>query len=140
MGELSFEVTRTRLIRSSQIAQHYFHAAKPDQAEEVVSMKFSPHNDPGVAHDSLTVLRNVPRSCVLYQLCLLRSQSLGGGQHRHRRTESAHADALVYDCLVKPTRIEREDSLNGLVVFHARGGIVLVMVHVAGSDDQHGLF
>ena len=25
-GELSFEVTRTRLIRSSQIAQHYFHA------------------------------------------------------------------------------------------------------------------
>jgi len=30
MGELPFEVTRTRLIRSSQIAQHYFDAAKPD--------------------------------------------------------------------------------------------------------------
>src|SRR5712691_765749 len=46
MGELSFEVTRTRLIRSSQIAQHYFHAAKPDHAEEVLSMKFVADNQP----------------------------------------------------------------------------------------------
>src|SRR2546427_1390595 len=46
MGELSFEVTRTRLIRSSQIAQHYFHAAKPDHAEEVLRMKFVADNQP----------------------------------------------------------------------------------------------
>src|SRR6266446_5148178 len=46
MGELSFEVTRTRLIRSSQIAQHYFHAAKLDHAEEVLSMKFVADNQP----------------------------------------------------------------------------------------------
>src|SRR5712691_2515398 len=46
MGELSFEVMRTRVIRSSQIAQHYFHAAKPDYAEEVLSMKFVAHNQP----------------------------------------------------------------------------------------------
>ena len=46
MGELSFEVTRTRLIRSSQIAQDYFHAAKPDRAEEVLSMKFVADNQP----------------------------------------------------------------------------------------------
>src|SRR5229473_6396868 len=46
MGELSFEVTRTRLIRSSQIAQRYFHAAKPDHAEEVLSMKFVADNQP----------------------------------------------------------------------------------------------
>jgi hypothetical protein len=46
MGELSFEVTRARLIRSSQIAPHYFHAAKPDHAEEVLSMKFVADNQP----------------------------------------------------------------------------------------------
>jgi hypothetical protein len=37
VGEVSFEVT---LIRSSQIAQHYFHAAKRDHPGEVLSLKF----------------------------------------------------------------------------------------------------
>src|SRR5882724_10228059 len=46
MGELSFEVTRTRLILSSQIARHYFHAANPDHAEEVLSMKFVADDQP----------------------------------------------------------------------------------------------
>jgi hypothetical protein len=49
MVELSFEVTRTRLIPSSQIARHYSHAAKPDHAEEVLSMKFVADNQPAEA-------------------------------------------------------------------------------------------
>jgi len=42
-GERSFEVTRTRLIWPSQIAQHYY-AAKPGHAEEVLSMRFVADN------------------------------------------------------------------------------------------------
>jgi len=33
VDELSLEVTRTRLIRSSQIEQHHYHATKPDHPE-----------------------------------------------------------------------------------------------------------
>src|SRR5690242_7486615 len=63
---------------------------------------------------------------------------LGCSEHRDGRSESAHADVFVGDDVIESAWIEGENTVDGFVVFDASGFVVLVVIHVAGGDDQHG--
>ena len=41
--------------------------------------------------------------------------------------------------VVQPARIERQHLIDGAPVLHARDRVALVVIHVAGGDDQHAL-
>ena len=38
---------------------------------------------------------------------------------------------------IQTARVHDQDSFDGFLIFDPRNGVVLVMVHVAGGDQQH---
>src|SRR6266852_1644811 len=95
--------------------------------------------DAGIAHNPLAITRNIAGSGIFDQFNSGCTQPPGCGQHRDRRAKAAHADVFVHHYVEQPPRVHDENALDCLVVFLPRDRVVLVMIHVAGSDQQHRL-
>ena len=67
----------------------------------------------------------------------LAPSTTGRRQHDYRRSHPAHADFLLRHGFVEAARIESENRFNGTMIFYAGRRVRLVMIHVAGSDDQN---
>ena len=89
-----------------------------------------------VAYDHIVVAGDVTGGCVFHQLGRSCAELFCCGQHRDGRTEATHADVLLGDHVIQGAGVEPENWFNRTVVFHTRDGVGLVMVHVAGGDDQ----
>src|SRR5690349_16435998 len=57
-------------------------------------------------------------------------------EHRSRWAESAHRNALSENNLHKPSRVSLQYLIEGFGVLDARYRVRLVMIHIAGSDNQ----
>src|SRR6266516_8025293 len=99
---------------------------------------FSADHYARVSHHHFAITRNITRCGVLDKFGCGSAQALGGGQHCHCGAEAAHTDVFAHDDVKQSARIQGQDSLDGFVVFHPGDLVALVMVHVAGGDDQDG--
>src|SRR5207245_10212579 len=92
-----------------------------------------------VTDDHVAVARDVTRSSVLGQLGLGGTQAESGGEHCDSWSESAHADLFFHDDVIKSTRIEGENLVNGFVILYAGDLVVLVVIHVTRRKDEDAL-
>src|ERR1039457_4960519 len=99
----------------------------------------SNHHDARVSHDRVAIAGNIARGRILHQIGRLCTQLPSRREHRHLRPEAAHADVLLRNYVEKPTRIQGQNSLDRAVILHSRYRVRLVVIHVARSDDQHGI-
>src|SRR5258706_8919385 len=114
-------------------------AGERQDVARYVSTGTSPHYHARISHHVLALAGGVGRGRIFHQLRVARAEALCGGQHRYRRTVAAHADALAAHGLEQTGGIAGEDAVNRLLVLRARDAVALVVVHVAGGDDQDRL-
>src|ERR1700751_493276 len=97
------------------------------------------HQHSRIPYHHLTITRHIPRRRILHKFSLGRSQILRRSQHRRRRSVTAHADVFTDHDFIQPARIQRENPIDRLLIFHTRESVALVMIHITRSQHEHWL-
>lgn len=97
------------------------------------------HDNTCIADHAIEVAGNLAGSGIADEFRARGAEFTGGDEHGRGGAVAAHADAFGAHRVVERTRVEREDAVNRLAVFHTRDGVAFVVVHVRAGNDEDGI-